>query len=286
MPAYKELSFPSSDGRLQLYARDYAADGPAIIMMHGLTRNGADFEGLAAHLAGKYRLVIPDQRGRGRSDNDPIPANYIPTTYCADMIAMITQFGLDRPILIGTSMGGLMAMIMGSMKPDQYRGIIINDIGPEVDQSGLDRIASFVGISASISNWGDAVAYCQRTNGPAFPDYGEEKWLAFAQRLFRENADGIPVLAYDPAISSGLARSNPTAVPPDLWPIWQGLAAIPVLVVRGELSDILSAQTLVRMGQTHPNMRAHNVAGTGHAPMLDEPDALFAVETFLSEIAG
>ncbi len=286
MPAFEELRFPSADKRLQLYSRVYPGDGPAIVMMHGLTRNSADFEGLASHLASRFKLVVPDQRGRGLSDYDPEPANYLPTTYSADMLGLIDRLGLERPILIGTSMGGLMAMIMATMRPDGFRGLVLNDVGPLVEPTGLDRIASYVGSAQRIGSWEDAAEYCRRINGYAFPSYDDAQWLAVARRLFRSNADGVPELAYDAAIAAGLASPNPSVVPHDLWPMWQGLANVPVLAVRGALSDILSENTLGRMADDHPGMQSVTVAGVGHAPMLDEPDALLAINQFMGQFCG
>jgi pimeloyl-ACP methyl ester carboxylesterase len=286
MPAFDELRFPSADKRLQLYTRIYPGDGPAILMLHGLTRNSADFEDLASHLAGRFRLVVADQRGRGLSEYDPEPTNYLPVNYSADMLGLIDQLGLERPILIGTSMGGLVAMIMATMRTDGFRGLVLNDVGPVVEQTGLDRIASYVGAVQRIGNWEDAAEYCRCANDYAFPDYGDAQWQAFARRLFRSNANGVPELAYDPAIAAGLAPSNPSAVPPNLWPIWKGLANVPVLAVRGALSDILSEDTLGRMGDHHPDMRSIAVAGVGHAPMLDEPDARLAIDQFVGQFSG
>lgn len=286
MPAFQELRCLSADQRLKIYARDYQGPGPAIVMMHGLTRNSSDFDGLAEYLSGRYRLIVPDQRGRGNSDRDPDPSNYAPAIYCADTLGLIDQLGLERPILVGTSMGGLMAMIMATLRPDGFRGIVLNDVGPELDPAGLKRIASYVGVAEPVRNWDQAVAYCRRTNGYAFPHYQDEQWRAFAQRLFRENASGIPELAYDPAIAKGLSTESQTAVPPDLWPMWQGLAAIPMLSIRGALSDILSETTLYRMAQLHPRMKSVTIDGVGHAPILDEPQAVAAIDAFLAEIFG
>lgn len=176
-----------------------------------------------------------------------------------------------------------MAMIMATLQPGGYRGLVLNDIGPAVEQAGLDRIASYVGSAAPIETWTDAAAYCRRTNGYAFPQYNEEQWLAFARRLFRENDEGQPELAYDPAIAAGLNSADPSAVPPDLWPMWQGLATVPVLAIRGALSDILSDRTLDKMAQTHPLMQAVTVSGVGHAPMLNEPEALAAIQQFVRQ---
>ena len=283
---YQHLHFPSADGRLQLYARDYPGDGPCLLMMHGLTRNSADFEALAARLAGRYRVVVPDQRGRGRSDADPDPANYAPAVYCGDMMGLVTRLGLDRPVLIGTSMGGLMAMIMGTMAPAAWRGIVLNDIGPVVEPAGLARIAGYVGGTGEITDWAGAAAYCRAINGYAFPGYGDADWAAFARRLFVEDEAGVPRLAYDPAIAAGLAGTQPSAVPPDLWPMWDALGPLPILAIRGALSDILSDATLAEMSVRHPGMGAVVVPGVGHAPMLDEPEAVEAIEQFLAQSCG
>lgn len=283
---YADLRFPSADGRLELYARDYAGTGPCLLMMHGLTRNGADFESLADHFAGGFRVVVPDQRGRGRSQYDPEPANYTPMAYCGDMLGLVARLQLDRPLLIGTSMGGLMAMMMGAIAPTAYRGIVLNDVGPVVDPAGLARIAGYVGEADGISSWADAAAYCKATNASAFPHYDDADWLRFAHRLFIEDAAGVPRLAYDPAIAAGLAGADPSVVPPDLWPMWDALAPLPILAIRGEHSDILNSATLGEMVRRHPGMQTAIVPGVGHAPMLDEPVAIAAVEGFLNQVCG
>lgn len=284
--SFQDVLFPSADGRVQLYARDYAGDGPCLLMMHGLTRNSADFGELAARLSGRFRVVVPDQRGRGRSQPDPDPSNYVPVAYCGDMLGLIARLGLERPILLGTSMGGLMAMVMGSMAPQHYRGIVLNDVGPVVEPAGLARIAGYVGITSSVTDWAGAAEYCRLTNRAAFPHYGDADWLRFAQRLFVEDAAGVPRLAYDPAIAAGLAGVDPSAVPPDLWPMWDALAPLPMLAIRGENSDVLGAATLAEMGRRHPGMRTAIVGGIGHAPMLDEPEAIAAIDAFLDDVGG
>lgn len=280
--SYQELFFPSADGRLQLFARDYPGGGPCLLLMHGLTRNAADFDELASRLAGRFRVVVPDQRGRGRSQYDPVPANYVPATYCGDMLGLIARLGLDRPVLLGTSMGGLVAMVMGATAPQGYRGLILNDVGPMVEPAGLARIAGYVGLASDVTDWAGAAEYCRLTNGSAFPHYGDADWLRFAHRLFVDDAGGVPRLAYDPAIAAGLAGSDPSAVPVDLWPMWDALAPLPILAIRGENSDILGAATLAEMDRRHPGMHSINVAGVGHAPMLDEPEAVAAIERFLA----
>jgi len=280
--AFAAVTYPSADGRLELYARDYPGSGPALLLMHGLSRNSADFGELAERLCGRFRVVVPDQRGRGRSQYDPDPANYTPATYCQDMSALIKRLKLERPILIGTSMGGLMAMLMAAMAPAGFRGIVLNDVGPVVDTAGLVRIASYVGKSPPVTDWESAAAYCRETQRDAFPGYDVAQWQAFARRIFREDAAGVPRLAYDPSIAAGLAGATPTATP-DLWAIWPALTGLPMLVIRGALSDILSAATVQEMASRHPQLVHAEVSGVGHTPMLDEPQSVTAIEAYLRQ---
>lgn len=281
-PVYKDHFYRSGDDRLTLYARIYESDGPPLLLMHGLTRNSADFEGLAAHLAGKYRLIIPDQRGRGRSDYDPDPANYIPATYVVDMMALIDSLKLGQVGLIGTSMGGLMAMMMAAMEPERFNSLILNDIGPVVQQDGLDRIQSYVGALPPFDSWQEAADHCRKVHGETMVGYDEQDWLGFARRTCREQPDGHIVFAYDPAIAQGLSGNEQTAVPPDLWPMWDILTAMPTLIIHGALSDIISPVTIAEMKSRHSGaITAVEIADRGHAPMLDEPAAVAAIRQFL-----
>ena len=288
MQSYSDVYFPSADKRLTLYARDYGIpfDGaPAVLCLHGLTRNSADFEWLAAHLSPRYRVIAADMRGRGRSEWDVVPVNYNPAVYVQDMLGLLDQLGIARVAVIGTSMGGLMAMIMGVMARDRMSGAVINDVGPEIEAAGLARIASYTGKTAPIASWADAAKTAQFINAVAFPDYGADDWMAFARRLFREEG-GVPVPAYDPGIAAGLKpQSDAPVAPPDLWPMWDGLQGLPILAIRGALSDLLSPVTLDRMAEHHAGMIAVTVPNRGHAPMLDEPEAVAAIDIFLAELS-
>lgn len=282
---YKDHFYRSGDDRLTLYARIYESDGPPLLLMHGLTRNSADFEGLAAHLASKYRLIIPDQRGRGRSDYDPDPANYIPATYVVDMMALIDGLNVDHVGLIGTSMGGLMAMMMAAMEPRRFNSLILNDIGPVVEQDGLDRIKSYVGALAPFESWQQAADHCRTVHGEALADYSEQDWMGFAKRTCEQLPGGRVRFAYDPEISEGLSDNQQTAVPPDLWPMWDRLSSIPTLIIHGALSDIISPATIAKMLHRHSGpISATEIVDRGHAPMLDEPDALSAIDAFLQTV--
>lgn len=285
MSGYRSHTYAGAGGGPQLFARDYPGEGPALLLMHGLTRNSADFEPLAERLAGRYRLVVPDQRGRGLSGSDPDPANYRVDVYGQDMFALLADLGLERVGLIGTSMGGLMAMIMAAMRPEFVTAMVLNDVGPEIDPAGLARIAGYVGQGEGFTDWDEAAARCEAINREAFPDFTSADWLAFARRTCREAPDGTVRFAYDPAIARGFETEGGVA-PPDLWPLWQTLGDKPVLVVRGALSDLLSPDTVTRMAELHPGtFERVEVPNRGHAPLLDEPEALAAIEPFLERHA-
>jgi len=287
MAAFQDRWLTTGDG-LKLYARDYPNDSAVftVLCLHGLTRNSADFEDLAQVLAGRYRVLVMDQRGRGRSDNDPNPANYHPGTYVADTLALLDALEVDDAALIGTSMGGLMSMIMGSMAPQRFRGMVLNDIGPVVEAAGLERIRGYVGRGGSVADWDEAVEQVRAINAAAFPGLSDTEWQAFARRLYRERAPGELEPAYDPAIAEPMnaATATAAAVPGDLWELFDTLADIPMLVLRGELSDILSAETVAEMARRKPGLQYVQIPQRGHAPLLSEAPAVRAIEDFLREL--
>jgi pimeloyl-ACP methyl ester carboxylesterase len=282
-----EVDFRSADGRLRLHVEIRGPEDAllTVLCLHGLTRNRADFGFLAQHLSTRYRVITADQRGRGKSQWDPDPANYHPGTYVADMFALLDGLAIDRVVLIGTSMGGLMAMIMGASQPARLRGIVLNDIGPEVPVSGLKRLRRSLNDRARAATWAEAAQQAKRINEIAFPDYVDADWEAFARRTYVEDASARPVAAFDPAILKGLNETDLTAVPPNLWSLWKQLGSIPILAIRGALSDIISPQILDAMAAHHPNLTVITIANRGHAPMLDEPDAVAAIDAFLKGLA-
>lgn len=262
-----------------------AADAPlTLLCLHGLTRNGADFGAVAGRLSARYRIVTADQRGRGRSQWDPNRANYRPDVYVNDMLRLLDRLAIERVVLIGTSMGGIMSMLMAAAQPARVLAMVLNDIGPEVPNTGLARLRESLNTPARIDTWQDAAAQAKRVNGSAFPDYDDAAWLAFAQRTYTDTGSGHPVAAYDPAILHGLNAADLTAVPPNLWSLWDNLSSVPTLAIRGELSDILSAAVFAEMATRHPNLIAVTVPNRGHAPMLDEPVAISALDAFLDRL--
>lgn len=280
---HTDVDFRSADGSLRLHVEIRGPEDASltVLCLHGLTRNGADFGFLARHLSARYRVITADQRGRGKSQWDPDPANYHPGTYVGDMFALLDGLAIDRAVLIGTSMGGLMAMIMGASQPARLRGIVLNDIGPEVPVSGLERLRRSLNDRTPAATWAEAAQQAKRINEIAFPDYVDADWEAFARRTYVEDASARPVAAFDPAILKGLNETDLTAVPPNLWWRWKQLGSIPILAIRGALSDIISPQILDAMAAQHPNLTAITIANRGHAPMLDEPAAVAAIDAFL-----
>lgn len=287
MTDHAERTWTSADG-LTLFARDYAAaSGPArlpVICIHGLTRNSRDFEAVAPRIAAQGRRVLAiDVRGRGRSDRDSDPLRYNVGVYAGDVISLMAAAGLARAVFVGTSMGGLITMTLAALRPDLIAGAALNDIGPELAPEGLARISGYVGGATEMKDWAEAAAYARSINGSALPHLSDDQWLAFARRTFREE-DGRPVLDYDPAISQAF-KATPAGTPaPDLWPFFLGLATgRPTLLIRGEASDLMTAEIASRMQAAAPHMSQAAVPGVGHAPMLDEPAAVAALDAFLAE---
>jgi len=282
---YDDLWYESADG-LRLYARDYACRdrdttaAETILCMHGLTRNSADFAGLAEHLSADYRVIAVDQRGRGKSDYDSVVANYTPITYVQDMFALLDKLEIDRVTLIGTSMGGLMSFLMCAMQDARISAVIINDIGPEVDPAGLNRIKSYVGKAAPVTSWSDAIAQAKTMVGAAFPNFSDQQWSDFVHSTYKE-VNGVPVLAYDPAIAQPMDDGASGAVPPDLWPVFEACASTPMLVIRGELSDILAPECVDEMRARKADLQFAEIPLRGHAPTLDEPASRSAIDQFL-----
>ncbi|EJL28288.1 putative hydrolase or acyltransferase of alpha/beta superfamily [Caulobacter sp. AP07] len=284
--SFADLSWTSQDG-LILHARDYApigeVSGVPVICIHGLTRNARDFEDLAPRIAATGRRVIAvDVRGRGRSARDPQPLNYHPGTYAMDIVALLDATGVDRAVFVGTSMGGIIAMVLASIRPEAIAGAVLNDVGPELAPAGLARIGGYVGGGFAFATWDEAAAYAKAINGAAFPTYADADWTVFARRLVDETPDGTLALAYDPDIAAPFKAADPEAPPADMYPLFRALAACgPVLLVRGAISDLIDRPIVERMRAAAPLMTYVEVPEVGHAPMLTEPAAWKALGAFL-----
>ncbi|KKC25317.1 alpha/beta fold hydrolase [Sphingomonas sp. SRS2] len=277
----------SKDG-LRLHYRDYPGSARGkqlpIICIPGLTRNARDFGELADRLAGKRRIIVVELRGRGESERAKDPMSYVPATYLEDLTAFIAQKALDRFILFGTSLGGLLSILITATQPGKVAGVLLNDIGPEIDAAGLNRIKNYVGRASSFPTWLHAARALAELHRVAYPDYGLESWLAMAKRLCRLTAAGRIVTDYDGAISEPF-RVPGNEAPADLWPLLDAMKSIPSLLLRGDRSDILSAATADRMAATLPLMDRVEIARVGHAPTLFEPESEAAIDRLLARIA-
>lgn len=282
---YRDIYYRVDDG-LTLYARDYnfSSSSTVVLCLHGLSRNSADFEPLCESIAGGFRVISVDQRGRGLSQWDENSSRYQLPSYVEDMWQLLDQQGIEKVVVIGTSMGGLMGMLMAAQKPDRIQGLVINDVGPEVDSKGLARIMSYVGKTTEIKTWDDAAAQTQSINQVCFPNFTRAQWQAMARRTYRENDRGVPVVNYDPNISTPIQSDTASAVPADLWPLFDALT-VPLLTLRGALSDLFSAECLARMIESQPSMGWFEVPDVGHAPVLDEPQAVDAIQSFLNQLS-
>lgn len=249
----------------------------------GLTRNRRDFAAFADWLAASGRDVYAiSLRGRGGSDYDPNYLNYRPAIYCEDILTALDQLGLARAIFVGTSLGGIVTMLMGLAAPQRIAAAVINDVGPELAPEGIARIASYVGVGGgAAANLDEAAARIQAVNEVAFPGRDLDFWRDFARNTFRQTADGGWVLDYDPAIARALAEGGPIG---DLWPAFASLAEISTLLLRGAISDLLSPEIVGRMQAAHPSLAICEIAGVGHAPTLAEPEAKAAIEQFLKAV--
>lgn len=275
----------ATDDGVRVYARDYSHEGAhrlPVVCLHGLTRNSADFEAVAPRIAHQGRRVVAiDARGRGKSDNDPEPARYRPDVYVGDVLRVMDTLNIPRAVFLGTSMGGIMTMIAAAVAPARVAAAVLNDIGPVVDPRGIARIASYVGKSGAFDSWYDMTAAVRAVGDAAFPERDDEFWSTFTRRVAREREDGRIEFAYDPLIAQTFSSGGPA---PDLMPLFQALAHVPVLVVRGATSDILSQDGVDAMLRVKPELEVAEVPDTGHAPTLDEPEAWDAIAAFLARV--
>jgi pimeloyl-ACP methyl ester carboxylesterase len=278
---YADCYFTVRDG-LRLHYRDYpgSADRPPLVCLPGLTRNARDFADLAERYSPHFRVIALDFRGRAASDYDPVPARYNPLTYAGDVIELLDQLGIPQAIFVGTSLGGLVTMVMAATAPQRIAAAIINDVGPDVDPAGISRILSYVGKDVRFKSWDEVGSTISANYGGKFERYTHADWVAMAKRNCREE-NGEIRFDYDMAIAEPFKTAGP--VPEvDLWPLFAALGVKPLLVVRGEKSDLLTAETAEKMQAAAPGMKLAVVPGVGHAPELSEPEAVEAIDGFLA----
>ena len=286
MTSYTDGYWWSPDG-LRLHYRDYGggADGrPPLLCLPGLTRNARDFEPLAARLAGDWRLICPDMRGRADSAQAKDAMTYVPLTYLQDISRLLADLAITRFVAIGTSLGGLITMLIAATHREWLAGALLNDVGPQLEEAGLSRIRSYVGVGQSHPSWAHAARALEEANRAVYPGYGLEQWLAMAKRLYRLNNGGRIVLDYDMRIAEPLRVAGGEAGV-DMWPAIAAFREIPTLILRGELSDLLSDATAERMAaEIGPQAELVTVPQVGHTPLLDEPEAAAAIDRLLARV--
>jgi len=284
MASWTDRFWYSAEG-LRLHYRDYEGprDKPPILCIPGLTRNAKDFEPVADRYAGDWRVITVELRGRGLSDIDPDPSRYTPHYYVADLLKLLDQLGIADAVFFGTSLGAICTMLLASTDADRIAGAMLNDIGPEIDQAGIDRIGGYVGRDVKFENWGEAIAALTERNRDVFPKWSPGEWERFTRRIMAEAPDGIR-FQYDMRIAENFraATEGPQGAN---WHLYEALAGRPVLILRGRRSDLLSAKVADRMVERlGGDAELVTVPDAGHAPSLEEPEAQAAMDRLLGRV--
>ena len=280
---YDERYLTSRDG-LKLYYRDYpnASRLTPVLCLPGVTRNSRDFDFIAERIAKTRRVLTMDMRGRGKSQYDPTPSNYLVPVETLDVFELMKLENATSVIVLGTSRGGIIAMAMATALPGSITGAILNDIGPEIEPEGLARIAAHIGSEPAYASWNDVVTATKRNSEGVITGISEAQWEAFAKARYRDTGNGI-IADYDPNLVEAFkARATIRTDSADLWAIYNGLVPLPVLVLRGENSKLLSVEGLQKMKDVKPDLVTVTVKNRGHVPFLDEPEAVAAIDKFLA----
>ena len=284
MPAFHDRFWNSPDG-LKLHYRDYDGprDRPPILCIPGLTRNARDFEPVADRFAGEWRVIAVDLRGRGLSEYDPNTANYAPPVYAGDLLKLLDQLGIADAVFVGTSLGGIITMFMALHDHERMAGVLLNDIGPELAQPGLDRIAGYVGQPAEFAGFGALGEALAERMGDVYPRFASADWERFARRTAIEKGRKV-VFDYDPGIAEPFHAAS-GGPPMNIWSYYEALAGRPLTILRGALSDLFAEDVAEQMVRDIPDAELVTVPDVGHAPMLEEPESLAAIERLLARVA-
>jgi pimeloyl-ACP methyl ester carboxylesterase len=288
--AHATSIFVTAQDGLRLHVRDYGAHPSRslpVVCLPGLARTTADFENLATALSseGQRRVFAVDYRGRGKSDYDPNPQNYNLQVELADVLAVLTALGIGRAVFVGTSRGGILTMLLAVARPTAIAGCVLNDIGPVIELEGLMRIKGYVGKLPQPASFREAADTLRRSFGSHFPKWDDADWLAFTHRTFKEEGAGI-VPDYDPALATVLADVSSERPLPPLWREFDALARVPVMVVRGTNSDILSTATVHAMRERRRSLEVVEVADEGHAPRLSDASTSNRIAAFVAACDG
>jgi pimeloyl-ACP methyl ester carboxylesterase len=277
--------FVTAQDSLSLHVLEFGsrANGRRPVMcLPGFSRTAEDFRTLAEAVAREDRRVLAlDSRGRGRSQFDTDPKNYSLAVEVADLISVLTALEAMPAVLIGSSRGGLLAMLLAAQRPTMLAGAILNDIGPVIETKGLLRIKGYLGKLPSPRSFAEGAEILRKLSEDRFPTLTEAAWLTAARRTWREGGHSL-VLTYDPRLAEAFAAFSPDAAPPPIWEQFDALAHVPLMVVRGANSDILSAQTVAAMRERRGSMESLEVADQGHTPLLAEPEVIARIAAFVA----
>jgi pimeloyl-ACP methyl ester carboxylesterase len=275
--------FTTSDGLSLHYTDTGQAGALPLICLPGLTRDGQDFRYFAPHAA-RYRMITLDARGRGRSGHDPNIANYNVVREAQDVCELMDHLRLEQGAILGTSRGGMVAMVLAATAKDRLLAVVLNDVGPEIPQDGIARIMEYVGRRPAAKTHDKAAQTLAALMAPAFPDVPFARWREEAEVFYEETPDGLS-LRYDPRLRDALLEQAKAGPPPDLWPLFMALEGLPCGVIRGANSDVLSRATYLEMQRRLPSLKAVELENRGHVPFLDEPAALALIHSLLDQIS-
>lgn len=285
MSKAENASYYQSHDGLNLYYRDFGADMPGtpVICLPGLTRNSRDFEDLAHYLSDRRRVITCDFRGRGFSDYDENWENYHPRTYVQDTWTLLDHLGIDKVIVVGTSLGGLCAMVMSATQNDRVAGVVMNDIGPDINPAGIARVKEYTGRVGPVESWDEAVRQAREIYGEWLPGLSDDDWKKMAWRAYREDEQGIPRLDMDANIGEAVRKVG--AQKGDPWELFDSFGEKPVTVLWGVMSDILTEDIVEKMKTRKPDLNVVPVANRGHVPLLNEPECTAAIDLILERVA-
>lgn len=284
MASFKDKFYNSADMEVKLHYRDYAGphDRPPILCLPGLTRNSRDFDPVAERFAGEWRVICPSFRGRGLSGRDPQPERYEPAVYAADTLKLLDQLGIADAVFVGTSLGGIVTMLMSSTDGERIAGALINDIAPELHEDGIERIRGYVGKQPVFESFAAAGAALGDSLADIYPRWGAAEWERFARRLMKEVPGGVQH-DYDPRIADNVHKGADEP-PMDAWHLLGGLVEVPVTILRGERSDLFTEDMARRMVADLPKAELVTVPDVGHAPSFDEDESIAALERLLGRV--
>ena len=290
--SYRDIRVQANDGLL-LHARSYGdtlATSLPVICLPGLARHAGDFHDIAMALTDPDEMpprhvVAVDYRGRGLSGYDPDPGNYSVAVETSDLLTLLAHLGISRGIFIGTSRGGIITMGLSGAKPGMVAGAVLNDIGPVIEREGLLRIKSYVGKLQQPRDLNEAAGMVEGLFGAQFPNLSDRDWQAWARNTWEEKESRL-ILSYDPALARTLDPIGSDSQIPDLWAAFDGLKNVPVLVIRGGLSDLFSEETVAQMMRRHPDLDLVTVPDQGHTPLLRGDDMVSVIRRFVERVEG